>query len=327
MSIRMLILGGARFHGLQAAEFFSGSGCEVYVLNRGNYKTSYGSDIKHLRADRNDADALKSVLKDKYFDVVIDNNAYNNSHINIIMDLIRDRCGHYIFTSSVAVYMVLSSDRRLKEDDATGILKEPYSPAVREYAINKLAAENALIENARGMNCTILRFPNIYGEGDFTAKLSHFYYRFRDGGRILLEEEVDRFSLIYVKDVVRALECVIRNEACRGRIINIADPVDYNYDEFFIAVYGDKYNRDKLLLVPAEKIWNGGYCFSFTWSPSLDTSLSQCLFGDLSYTPISVWSKDTLEWELENFKYRNLSPDYIRLREVELKLIEEYCGD
>ncbi len=327
MSIRMLILGGARFHGLQAAEFFSGSGYEVYVLNRGNYKTNYGSDIRHLIADRNNIDALKAVLKGRYFDVVIDNNAYNPIHINSLLDLIRDRCGHYIFTSSVAVYLVLSSERRLKEDDATGILKEPYSPAVREYAINKLAAENALTKNALGMNYTILRFPNIYGEGDFTAKLSHFYYRFRDGGRILLEEEVDRLSLIYVKDVVRALKCVIQKGDCRGKIINIADTADYNYEEFFSSVYGDYYSRDKLVLIPAGKIWNGGYCFSFTWSPSLDTSLSQGLLGDLDYTPISVWSKDTLEWELENFKYRNLSLDYIRLREVELKLIEEYCGD
>ena len=42
MSRKILVMGGARFHGLQLAASLHIKGNEVYVLNRGNFKSDYG---------------------------------------------------------------------------------------------------------------------------------------------------------------------------------------------------------------------------------------------------------------------------------------------
>ncbi len=326
MPRKILILGGARFHGYQLAEYLSGSGNEVYVLNRGNYKQDMDSDINHLIADRNNIDNLKAVLSDKQFDAVIDNNAYNPQQINVALNLLSDKCEHYIFTSTVAVYQTLSSRNKLKEGDASGISDTPYTPGVKEYGLNKLAAENALVRGAERLNYTILRFPNIYGEGDFAGKLSYFYYRLMNGGKVLIVDEVKKFSIIYVKDVIRSFGTVLLNIKCYGKTLNIADPEEYNPDSFFRNVYGGMYSPDKIITMPAQDMWNKGYSYSFPWSSVLDTSLYEGMAGDFKYTSLNRWGKGALEWEIKHFGDRSLDADFARQREVELRLIKEYDG-
>ena len=194
MSIRrrILILGGARFHGYLAALHLAEEGNEVFVLNRGRYRSEYGAGIKHLIADRSDPDSMKSVLGDLCFDVVIDNNAYNASQVGSFLNLIEKRCEHYVFVSTAAVYLSLTSKGKMTEDEADGKLKGTFSQQVAGYAQNKFLAEEYIRDLDEKLNFTILRPPNIFGEGDFLGKLSYFYRRLRDGGKVLLEREVGR---------------------------------------------------------------------------------------------------------------------------------------
>ena len=208
MSKKILILGGARFHGLLLAESLSKSGEEVYVLNRGNYRSEYKFQIKHLIADRNDVSCLERVLNGQ-FDVVVDNNAYNSAQVKTILNLVEKRCGHYIFTSSIATYLRHASAKPLYEKEATGIQEELFSPKIKDYALGKLAAEEEIREKHDGLNYTILRLPNVFGEGDFAGKLFSFYRELKKGKKIFLEKEIEKFSLIYAPDASSIFEKVI----------------------------------------------------------------------------------------------------------------------
>lgn len=323
MSKKILILGGSRFHGCQMAEHFLQTGHEVHVLNRGRYRERFAPGIRHLLADRNDVETARNVLQDNCYDVVIDNNAYTRSQVNIILDILNGRYGHYVFTSTAAVYLKLSSGRKLQEEDANGAVCGLYTPGVKEYALNKFAAERAILAKAQDSNYTILRFPNIYGEGDFAGKLTYYYFRLKDGKLLLLEEEIERFSLIYVKDVVSVFEAVAGNSSCFGKIINVADPVDYDYNEFFSFVYRELFSYGKLLLMPARKMWEGGYFTSFPWSPVLDLSVAGNLLCNIEYTRINKWCGTALKWELEHFGNRQSDPDFAAKRELELRLIDK----
>ena len=324
MTERFLILGGARFHGLQLAELLAGAGKEVFVLNRGNYKPFYDHGIRLLKANRNDPGQMRSSLKGLNFDAVIDNNAYTPAQIEAVLDLLQGRCGHYIFTSTAAVYMALSSDRKLREDETQGVTDNAYSPMVRGYALNKLAAEETLRHKAQGLDYTILRLPNIFGAGDFLGKLSFFYYRIKDSGKVLLEKEVDRFSLVFVKDAVRVMAAVIGNKECFGMTINVADPVAYTYEQFFSTVFGGFFFPNRMILLPAKDAWDAGYFLPLAWGPMIDTSLLQDVLDCIDFTPLSAWGKDSLEWELGNFGDRMKDPDFARRREYELTLIERF---
>jgi len=323
MAEKILILGGARFHGLQIALSLCNKGKNVYVLNRGNYNSNYDPKIHHLITDRNNQKSLENVFKNHTFDVVIDNNAYNPYQVKTVMELIRNKCKHYIFTSTFAVYFKVSSNHKLLEKEATGIPGESYYPWISKYAMDKFAAERMLVQEYNGLNYTILRLPTVFGEGDFLGKLAYLYYRLKDGGPITLEKEVKSFNIVYVQDLVNIYNAVIENEVCFGRILNIADPKMYDYDEFFYSIYGDLYTPNKIVLIQAERMWEAGYWLPFHWGPVLDTSLSEELLNGVVFTPLANWGRKTLKYELEKFKDMNVNSEFIKRRNIESKLIEK----
>ena len=238
----ILILGGARFHGLQLAEHLVDTGNRVFVLNRGRYKSQYDSRITHIVADRNNTDSLKRIFDDYGFEAVIDNNAYKPYQVEAVLRALRNRCKHYIFTSSFAVYMKVYSDYKVKEEESTGIQGLPFYPTIKDYGLQKLESEKAVHDVGKGLNYTILRLPSVFGEGDFLGKLSFFYYRLMDGMKMLIEKDVESFNLIYVKDLVKIIVNIVANEKFYGEVVNVADPTLYNYEELFSTIFGDVYS-------------------------------------------------------------------------------------
>ena len=211
---RGLILGGARFHGYLLAKYFSEKGDEVYVLNRGNFRNNYPLNIKQIIADRNDSQQLKNALEGFKFDYVIDNNAYNPLQIEIFLNIMKDRIGHYVFTSTTSVYLNFFSKEFLKENEAKGIKKGFISPDIENYGTNKYLSEMKIKEY--DINYTILRLPNVFGEGDFAGKLTYFNERFKDQGKVLFEQESKKFSMVYAGDLPRIYDLVLK-EFKRGK--------------------------------------------------------------------------------------------------------------
>jgi nucleoside-diphosphate-sugar epimerase len=320
MGRKGLILGGARFHGFLLAEHLSKIGDELYVLNRGKFNPFYSFPVKHLIADRNDPEQMEHVLLGANFDYTIDNNAYTPSHVESFLNIMGEKCGHYIFTSSGTVYLRLSSKKKICEKDSDGIQYGAYPKDIKNYATNKFATEQG-IGKFKCPRKTIIRFPNIFGERDFNGKLLFFDLKMNDGGKMLLEQEVNRFSLLYSGDIPGIYDSIIQNEKCFGETINISDPKSYNYHEFFSSIYSKKYSKDIIILLPAEKMWNLGYSLPFAWGAELDTSLSEKLIK-VCYTPLEIWGKKTLEWELKNIDERK-KLEYMTAREKELKIIKE----
>lgn len=320
MSERVLIFGGARFHGHQLTRRLAERNCTVSVLNRGRLRMDYGDGVEHLICDRNDVQRMAELLNGRYFDIVIDNNAYNPDHIDGAYEALKGRCGHYIFTSSAAVYLSLSSDRRLKEEDADGVAHGPFSPKVEGYARNKFAAEERLRQLA-DFNFTVLRIPNIFGQGDFLGKLSYFYFRFLDGRRTLLEKEIGRFSLINVDDVVDSFLLVSGDERVFKMALNIADPRRYDYMSFFSGVYGSLFKATQIMTINAVDMWGAGYHLPLAWGPSIDVSRFQNLYGDFHFRPLAQWGPPALNWEIEQFADRAHDKNFMRARELELSIL------
>ncbi len=325
MPDNILIMGGARFHGFQTALSLAREGKTVYVLNRGNYRRDYPAGIIHLRADRNDPARLAQALEGLEFDAVVDNNGYNYSQVKTLLEIIGHRTGHYVFTGTAAVYTALTSSHRLREGEATGTPQESFSPRVLDYARNKFEAEETIRGWGDGLNFTIIRFPNIFGAGDFLGKLSYYYHRFRDGGPVLLEKEVGRFSLICARDAVSVLRKILNNESCFGLTMNAADPEVYDYDDFFSALLGDIYSPGKVILLPAAELWAGGYHQPLAWGPQLNVTRAQEKLPEVKYTPITAWGREALDWGLSHFGDRTLDSGFAAQRNLELNLVEKFA--
>ncbi len=292
MKKKILIVGGARFHGYELLIKLS-SIYEVYVLNRGNYRTEYPLSIKHLKADRNSLEDLVNVTKTLQFDIIIDNNAYNKEQVSLLVKVLNKRFEQYIFISSAAIYKRLYTTDALTETAIVGS-DDNYSPNIIEYATNKLECEKFIQREIK--NYTILRFPNIFGEKDFAHKISYFLYRFNTLNRVLFEKEIDKFSLIYVHDAVNAIISCIFQKQFYNEVFNVSDPRAFSLDDFFLPVE-DIYKKKKFFK-PATLLWQKGYIPSFGWGPllNMDKFLQAC--DSFQFTPFEIWIDKSFQSEM-----------------------------
>lgn len=104
----------------------------------------------------------------------------------------------------------------------------PFAPG-SIYAATKAAQELLLISSsiALGMRATILRFQNVYGEGQslrnpYTGIISIFFNRARQGLRIpVYEDGFESRDFVHIDDVVAALTASIEARLPNGIIMNV----------------------------------------------------------------------------------------------------------
>lgn len=102
--MKTLVLGGTRFIGLALVKALLARGDDVTILNRGVTAGELPEGIQRLRADRDDPGGMRTALAGRSFDAVFDLSAYTVEQTQKALDAIEDRAGHYVFTSSTAVY-------------------------------------------------------------------------------------------------------------------------------------------------------------------------------------------------------------------------------
>jgi nucleoside-diphosphate-sugar epimerase len=294
--MKILLLGGARFHGFYLAQLLVSEGHDLFILNRGLARSSYPFPAHLLVADRNDQKQLEQVLAGHAFDCVIDNNGYTGEQIAALLKVINCRAAHYIFVSSTAVYQKLTSDEPIDENEGFSPVKGFFSKKILPYAVGKAAAEVEVMKS----ECpwTIIRFPNIFGEGDFAGKLSYFHSRFASRRPLLLEAEVKSFSLIYVHDAVSIIASSVANQTLFGASFHAAAQKVYSYDVFFSEVFGALYNPDFLVKHPAAKICEAAFNLPFAWGPPLNLRKGEELLGRFPCTSLADWGQRAVAWEL-----------------------------
>lgn len=147
--MKLLVTGGTVFVSRYLAEYFRDLGNEVYVLNRGSKPQSNG--VIHIKGDRNN---LGELLRNYYFDVVLDLTAYNKNDVINLNNAIGGY-GTYIFLSSSAVYPE-DLEMPFKESDKIGPNKY-----WTYYGLGKVEAEEYIKNNIK--DYYIIRPPYLYG--------------------------------------------------------------------------------------------------------------------------------------------------------------------
>lgn len=97
------------------------------------------------------------------------------------------------------------------------------------YAASKAAQEMLLMSAASAMNvrCAILRFQNVYGEGQslrnpYTGIISIFYNRARQGLEIpIYEDGLESRDFVHVDDVTSALSRALECDLPRDAVVNV----------------------------------------------------------------------------------------------------------
>jgi len=185
--LSMLVLGGTGFLGPHQIEYAIARGHQVTMFNRGSNPGMFGDAVEELVGNRDSKlDTGLAVLEgDRTWDVVIDNSGYVPRHVRDSANLLKERCGRYLYISTVAVYdfdvaRVFPESAKLAEladssiEEVTG---DTYGPL---KAACDIAAREVL-----GDRCTVVRPTYVVGPGDHTDRFTYWVERVSRGGEVL----------------------------------------------------------------------------------------------------------------------------------------------
>ena len=136
----VLVVGGSQFNGFALVQELVRQGHDVTVVNRGKTDAPFPDGVTRLTADRTDRQQLEAVLGGREFDCVHDMCAYHPEDVEMMVDLLRDRVGHYVFVSSTVIY-ARSALLPITETSAVD-----RSERQIEYGLHKLLCEDRLQE-------------------------------------------------------------------------------------------------------------------------------------------------------------------------------------
>ncbi len=205
--LNILILGGTRFIGLHMTALALERGHKLTFFNRGKTHTDRYPEIERITGDRN---GQIDGLKNRRWDVVIDNSGYVPRHVRATAELLAPNVRLYVFTSSISVYPNFAQPR--DEQSAVGKLPDETVEKVDgdTYGPLKALCEQAAQQAMPGRTL-VIRPGLIVGPDDNTDRFTYWPARAARGGEFIAPgAAADPFQVIDVRDlaafVINAVE-------------------------------------------------------------------------------------------------------------------------
>jgi nucleoside-diphosphate-sugar epimerase len=217
--MKVLVIGGTRFIGVDTVERLLDRGHEVTIYNRGTRPGLWSGRVRELNGDRADSRALQQLV-DEQFDGIIDLCAYTARDTQALLN-VQGNVPRFVHMSSGAVYQ-LHVHLPWSEDT-------PYGPAPLwgAYAHGKIECERLLDATRHEANATtVIRAPWVLGTKNYADREKFVLNRLLDREEVLLPGDgkaVQQFvtSGQVAHSLVAALE-TFRHEGWQA--FNIASP-------------------------------------------------------------------------------------------------------
>ncbi len=328
--LRILILGGTGFTGPHQVRYALSRGHEVTLFNRGREPDAWKGQVEELIGDRNTGD-LKA-LAGRDWDVCIDNPTTLPFWVRDAGKALAGKVGHYIFISTISVYA--SDAKGADESDPLAVYtgKDPMAETMATFAANQgalygplKAVSEAEAKRQFGAATTIIRPGLIVGPGDQTDRFTYWPVRLARGGEVMAPGDgADPVQIIDARDLA---EWTIRVAEQRTfGVFNATGPAhELTMSAMLSGVAAAIGSDAKLVWVPesfldANKVsawsdmpvWVPGHGDTAGFSR---TSIRKALAAGLTFRPLAVTAKDTLDWfkaqpEARQAKLRaGLAPD------------------
>ena len=308
--LKILILGGTRFIGLHMTALALARGHTLTYFNRDKTKTDRYREVERIKGDRN---GQIDGLRDREWDVVIDNSGYVPRHVRLSAELLAPKVKQYVFTSSISVYPNFSEPRdesspvgKLADETVEKVDGETYGPL-------KALCEQAVLGVMPGRT-TIIRPGLIVGPDDNTDRFTYWPARAARGGEFIAPgSPTDPFQVIDARDLAAFTINAIENHVT-GTYNLVSNVNDFKFGELTDACVAAARKQAKpaemprATFVPAEFLeaqevapWSD----MPVWLPAkgdeaafAGTSNKAAVARGLKITPLKKTVNDTLAWHL-----------------------------
>jgi len=275
--MKALVLGGSVFVGKHMVQSLVAGGHDVSVLNRGKTPAKLPPGVRHIVADRTDADSMRSALRGTDWDAVFDVSGFvmasGGGDVQSLLDLFDGHTGSYVYTSSIMAY-----------DQGRGIFpwreEDPVSKEGQQtYGGFKAEMERQLLLRHRntGFPATIIRPAAIYGpDNNIYDMETPMFLRLQQKLPVLIPHGgLVVVSYGHVEDLCDAMIGCVGNAAAVGEVFNItAEALTVNeYVRILADIVGA---TPDIIAVPDEML------------PSLVKPAFGHLFSAVHHGPLSI---------------------------------------
>jgi nucleoside-diphosphate-sugar epimerase len=283
--MNVLFVGGTGIISSACARLALARGARVTFLVRGQtgrHPVPAGAEV--LRGDIRDAQSARDALGTRRFDAVVEWVAFLPAHVELDIELFRDRTDQYVFISSASAY---SAPPRLLPITESTPLHNPFW----QYSRDKIACEERLVRayRADGFPVTIVRPSHTYDaallpvHGGWTV-----VDRMRRGVPVIVHGDGSSlWTLTHHDDFARGFVGLLGHSAAVGEAFHITSDDAPTWEEIHRILGRAAGARPQLVHVPSELI----AAFDPEWGASL--------LGDKTHSKV-----------FDNSKIRRLVPDY-----------------
>jgi nucleoside-diphosphate-sugar epimerase len=201
--MKVLVIGGTRYFGKRLVNKLISAGHDVDVMSRGQTPPHFDGPFRHLSCDRRNREALLNITKDQYWDIVFDQVCMNAGDARLALEAFSEKVGHYVMTSTQSVY-----------GEGAGLCESAFSPEsydfqeiadeTKDYQAAKRQAES-IFAKAKNLKSTLVRFPLVVGEDDYTGRLKWHLEKVKRGDPIYLPNLDARITMITSEDAAEGL--------------------------------------------------------------------------------------------------------------------------
>ncbi len=195
----MLILGGTGFIGPHMTELALAKGWKVTHFNRGKRDADGVENVETLHGDRK---GQLDSLKDRKWDVVVDNTGYIPKYQKMSADLLAPNTGYCLYISSISAYASFEKPNDI--GSPTGVLENKDQEEITNetYGPMKALCEQ-YVRDAYGTRSSIVRPGYIVGPLDPTDRFTYWPVRVAKGGDMAVPgTSADPIQIVDVRDLV-----------------------------------------------------------------------------------------------------------------------------
>ncbi|MBE0592157.1 MAG: NAD-dependent epimerase/dehydratase family protein [Gemmatimonadales bacterium] len=305
-SLRILILGGTGFTGPFQVRYALERGHQVTVFNRGRTQPTVDApldDVEQLVGDRNDN---LDALKDREWDAVIDNSASLPRWVRQTAELLKGSVHTYLFTSSLSVHSD-ESKIGITEDDPVATIADP---TVERITGETYGALKALCEEetrkAFPDGAIVVRPHLIVGPGDQSDRWTYWPVRVARGGEVLAPGTPDDpTQYIDARDLAE-LDVRLLEQRTLGTFAAVGPLSRLSMGEMLYGMRAVVSNEISFTWIDADSLEQHGvqaWSEMTAWVPPRGESAGSAMFSNaravaagLTYRPLAVTAKDTLDW-------------------------------
>jgi 2'-hydroxyisoflavone reductase len=217
-SLRILILGGTGFSGPHLVAQALERGHSVTTFSRGRTEPPvHAQSFREVEQRIGDRATDLSALATGTWDAVIDNSGFRESWTRESAELLRDRVGRYVYTSSTGVYYpYLGEDIR---EETEPVLEVPggiteVQRIEYDYGVMKARSEIAAREVFGEGRTLVVRPTYIMGPGDPSDRVTYWPVRLARGGEVMVPgRPSDPVQYIDVRDLAAWMIRLIEDDA------------------------------------------------------------------------------------------------------------------